>query len=99
MQITPYGLDISEKLATLARLRLPHYADNIFVGNAWDWSPPRTFDYVNTTLDYIPNELQEAFVHRLLERYVRPGGRLLIAEYLGKSTGTPKIRIDEELKQ
>ncbi len=99
VQITPYGLDISEQLATLARQRLPQYAHNIFIDNAWDWLSPRTFDYVNTTLDYIPNQLREAFVHRLLERYVQPGGHLLIAEYLGKSTGTPAIRLDEELRQ
>lgn len=62
-----------------------------FVGNTWDWSPPRTFDYVSTTLDYVPDELWEAFIHRLLERFVQPGGRLLINEYLGRNTGVPEI--------
>lgn len=99
LRITPYGLDFSENLVALARKLLPQYADHIFVVNAWDWPPPQTFDYVNTTLDYVPDELREAFVHRLLERYVLPGGLLLIAEYLGRSTGVPKIRIDEELRQ
>jgi len=98
LRIDPYGLDFSEKLADLARRRLPQYADHIFVGNAWDWLPPRTFDAVNTALDYVPDELQEAFVQRLLERFVRPGGRLLIAEYLGRSTGMPEMRIDEKLR-
>jgi trans-aconitate methyltransferase len=99
LQITPYGLDLSEKLVALARRRLPQYAEHLFVGNAWDWSPPQTFDYVNSTLYYVPDELREAFVHRLLERYVRPEGRLLIAEYLGRNTGIPAIRVDEELEQ
>jgi SAM-dependent methyltransferase len=99
LRITPYGLDFSEKLAVLARQRLPQYADHIFIGNAWDWQPPQTFDYVNSHLDYVPDDLREAFVHRLLERYVQPGGHLLIAEYLGRSTGMPEIRIDEELRQ
>ena len=71
--LIPYGLDFSEKLVALARQRLPQYADHIFVGNAWDWPPPRTFDYVNTTLDYVPDELREDFVHRLLKHYVQPG--------------------------
>ena len=97
--LIPYGLDFSEKLVALARQRLPQYADHIFVGNAWDWLPPQTFDYVNTTLDYVPDELREAFVHRLLDHYVQPGGRLLIAEYLGRNTGVPEIRIDEKLRQ
>jgi len=99
LQITPYGLDFSEKLAMLARQRLPQSADHIFVGNAWDWSPPQTFDYVNSHLDYVPSGLREAFVRRQLDRYVLPGGRLLIAEYLGRSTGMPEIRVDEELRQ
>jgi 2-polyprenyl-3-methyl-5-hydroxy-6-metoxy-1,4-benzoquinol methylase len=98
LQIVPYGLDISEKLVMLARQRLPQYADHIFVGNAWDWQPPQTFDYVNTTLYYVPDELRETFVHRLLERYVKSEGCLLIAEYLGRNTDGPEIRIDEELK-
>jgi len=97
--LIPHGLDFSEKLVALARQRLPQYADHIFVGNAWDWLPPRTFDYVNTTLDYVPDELREAFVHRLLDHYVQPGGRLLIAEYLGRNTGVPEIRIDEKLRR
>jgi hypothetical protein len=71
----------------------------LFVGNAWEWSPPQTFDSVNTTLDYVPDALREAYVHRLVARYVQPGGCLLIAEYLGRTTGLPEIRIDEELRR
>ncbi|QBD78736.1 class I SAM-dependent methyltransferase [Ktedonosporobacter rubrisoli] len=99
LQITPYGLDFSEKLATLARQRLPQYAGQIFVGNAWNWSPPQRFDYVNTTLDYIPASLHQAFVQRLLEAYVLPGGYLLVAEYLGKHTASPELKINEQLRQ
>jgi len=99
LRIIPYGLDFSEKLVALARQRLPQYAEHIFIGNAWDWQPPQTFDYVNSHLEYVPDDLRETFVHRLLERYVQPGGHLLIAEYLGRSTGMPKVRIDEELRR
>lgn len=97
--IIPYGLDFSAQLLALAQKRLPQYADHLFVGNAWDWTPPQTFDYVNTTLDYVPGELREAFVHRLLERFVQPGGRLLVAEYLGRTPGMPAISVDEQLRQ
>lgn len=97
--IIPYGLDFSAKLLALAQKRLPQYADHLFVGNVWDSTPPQTFDYVNTTLDYVPAELREAFVHRLLERYLQPGGRLLVAEYLGRTTGIPAISVDEQLRQ
>lgn len=97
--IIPYELDFSDKLVALAQRRLPQYADHLFVGNAWEWLPPRTFDYVNTSLDYVPDELREAYVYRLLERYLQPGGCLLLAEYLGRTTGLPEIRIDEELRR
>jgi SAM-dependent methyltransferase len=70
LEMMPYGLDFSGALVALARKRLPQYAHQLFMGNAWDWSPPRRFDFVNSTLDYLPPELQEVYVHRLLERYV-----------------------------
>ena len=100
-QMTPYGLDFTEKIIALARARLPRYASHLFVGNAWDWEPPMTFDYVNTTLDYVPRELHKAFVNRLLERYLHPEGHLLVAEYLGKSANPFRLEIpvDQHLGQ
>jgi SAM-dependent methyltransferase len=97
--ILPYGLDFSDKLVALAQRRLPQYADHLFVGNAWQWSPPQTFDYVHTALDYVPDDLRQAYVHRLFERYVQAGGCLLVTEYVGRTTGLPAIRIDEELRR
>ncbi len=93
IQMTAYGLDFSEKIIALAQARLLQYASHLFVGNAWDWEPPMTFDYVNTTLDYVPHELHEAFVNRLLERYLHPEGHLLVAEYLGKSANPLRLEI------
>jgi SAM-dependent methyltransferase len=77
VQIIPYGWDFSAQLLALARQRLPQYADQLFVGTAGDWPPPRRFDSVTTMLDYVPDELQEAFVQRLLERCVQVGGTCL----------------------
>src|SRR5207247_9908708 len=37
--LEPYGIDISEKLAGLARQRLPQWSDRISVGNALYWNP------------------------------------------------------------
>jgi SAM-dependent methyltransferase len=99
LQVIPYGLDFSEALVALARERLPKYARHLFVGNTWDWSPPEQFTYVNSAYDYVPAALQEVYVHRLLERYVQPGGRLLLTEYLGRSTGLPESRLDEQLRR
>jgi hypothetical protein len=47
----------------------------------------------------VPDELQEAFVHRLVDHYVQSGGCLLVAEYLGRSTDVPQMRVDEQLRQ
>lgn len=83
--IDAYGLDISEKLAALARQRLPDNAQHIFVGNAWNWQPPRTFDYVHTELEYVPAALRNQYVHRLLNDYIHANGCLLISQYRGRS--------------
>lgn len=68
VEITPYGLDHSAKLVELAKKRLPQFQDNLFAGNAWDWEPPRRFDYVRTELVYVPENLRPDFVTRLLDR-------------------------------
>lgn len=79
--IEPYGLDIAPALADLARRRLPHWADRIFVGNAIDWTPPHRFTFVRTGLEYVPPQRQRALVERLLGEVVAPGGRLIIGVY------------------
>ena len=81
MQIDPYGLDISSRLIALARERLPRFADRLFVGNAFYWTPPLRFDFVRTELVYVPGEFERQYVASLLETYVKPGGSLLIANY------------------
>ena len=79
--IEPYGLDFSEKLLTLAKLRLPDYGSHLFHGNAWDWQPPRRFDYVRTELVYVPVNLRFAYLTRLIHKFLAPGGLLLVAHY------------------
>jgi SAM-dependent methyltransferase len=79
--IEPYGLDISAKLAELARRRLPQWLDRIFTGNAFTWSPPFPFDFVRTEMVYVPNHLREQYIKRLLEVIVAPGGCLIVCSY------------------
>lgn len=45
-EITPYGLDVSEKLIGLARQRVPEFSGNFYVGNAFYWGPVIKFDFV-----------------------------------------------------
>jgi len=74
--VEPYGLDLSPGLAALARRRLPHWADRIWVGNALHWLPPRRFDYVRTGLEYVPRHRRAGLLRHLLEHAV--GRRLVV---------------------
>lgn len=86
--IEPYGLDLSPAVAELARRRLPQWANRIFVGNALTWQPPLRFDFVRTELVYVPAPRQAAFVRRLLDDVVAPGGRLIVCGY-----GSPRSNV------
>lgn len=79
--IEPYGLDLIESVATLARRRLPQWTDRIFAGNVMDWRPPFRFGFVRTELEYAPPERRREMVERLLQTYLAPGGRLIICSY------------------
>ena len=81
LAIEPYGLDISPELADLARRRLPHWADRIYVGNVIDWIPPFRFDFVHIGLEYVPPSRQSDLVSRLLKIALRPDGRLIVGTY------------------
>ena len=76
--IEPFGLDISPQLAAQAQARLPQWAERIFTGNVITWEPPRRFDFVRTGLEYVPPARYGDLLHRLVERFVAPGGRVLI---------------------
>jgi SAM-dependent methyltransferase len=78
VRIEPYGLDISPGLAALARRRLPAWADRIWVGNAWDWEPPRRFDVVHAMPDVVPDHLRRPWLDRMVARFLLPGGRLVL---------------------
>jgi hypothetical protein len=75
--VEPYGLDISWRIAALARHRLPRWADRIFTGNAIDWTPPMRFDVVQAGLDEVPPQRRRELVERILDRFLVPGGKLV----------------------
>jgi SAM-dependent methyltransferase len=78
LHIEPHGVDISWRLASLARRRLPHWGDRISTANILDWTPPRRFDVVNTGLDYVPPRRRRRLVEHLLRDVVAPGGRVVL---------------------
>ena len=75
--VEPYGLDISWRIVSLARHRLPHWRDRIFVGNAIDWTPRMRFDVVQIGIDEVPPARQRELIERVLRLYVSPGGKLV----------------------
>jgi hypothetical protein len=93
LDVEPYGVEISPKLAELARRRLPQWADRIWVGNAAGWQPPddRRFDYVHILLDCAPRARRADLIRHHLAHTVRPGaGRLLVSDYAADpATGHP----------
>ena len=95
-QIEPHGLDISPKLADLARQRLPAWADRIHVGNAVTWIPPRRYDFVRTELVYVPPGREPSLISHLLEHVVAPGGRLILCAYRPRGE-TDAAQIGEQL--
>ena len=61
--ITPHGVDFIPELVELARQRLPAYADNFHVGNAYCWAPPRRYRFVQLLLGTtVPPADQRGFV-------------------------------------
>jgi SAM-dependent methyltransferase len=89
--ITPFGVDQSAGLIASARRRLPRYAANFFVANAWSWCPPRRFAYVYALSDCVPTDYLQEFIRHLLDHYVQPGGRLILGSYGSRSRGTPPL--------
>jgi SAM-dependent methyltransferase len=80
-RIEPYGVEISPKLADVARSRLPQWKERIFTGNALVWVPPFKFDFVRTELVYVPRHLRRRYAERLLDEVVAPRGCLIICAY------------------
>ena len=78
LAIEPFGLDISERLAGLARARLPKWRDRIWTGNALDWRPPHRFDFVHAMPDLVPAHLRARWIARLRSDFLSPDGRLLL---------------------
>lgn len=78
IDVEPYGLDISWRIAALARRRLPQWADRIFVGNALEWEPPRRFDVVQLGVDEVPVPRRRELLDRVLSGFLVPGGRAVL---------------------
>lgn len=100
VELVPFGLDCGEELVALARDRFPRIRDHFFVANAWQWVPPRRFDYVYTLVDCVPGTHLRQYLHNLLADAVQPGGTLIVGSYGSRSRNSPAqgaARLIEEL--
>lgn len=93
LALTPCGLDLGPRLIACAQERLPAFAANFYIGNAWSWQPPRRFRYVYGLHDCVPADFLGEFVERLLGRVVADGGRLIVGAYGSTSKGLPALDV------
>lgn len=91
--LEPHGLDQGASLIALAKQRLPDYATNFHVGNAWNWSPPHRFQYVYTLTDCVPTDYLSAYLERIMQSVVTQGGRLIVGSYGSRSRGIPPFDV------
>jgi 2-polyprenyl-3-methyl-5-hydroxy-6-metoxy-1,4-benzoquinol methylase len=88
IKLEPYGIDLSEKLITVAKERLKGYTNNLVVGSVTKWVTPLKFDYIRTELGYVLDESQEQYLNKLASSFLNPDGRLIITEYRTKKQNT-----------
>ena len=98
LKITPFGIDQGRSLIELARRRLPRFAAYFQVANAWNWHPPRRYEYVYALWDCVPGDYLTEFVRRLLARFVAPGGYLIVGAYGSLSRNQQAFDVETFLK-
>jgi SAM-dependent methyltransferase len=91
--LVPHGVDIGASLVALAKKRLPQFADNFHVANAFAWMPPQRYRYIYTLFDCVPLEHFRSYVHGTLEQCVAPGGRLVVGAYGSRSRNLPPVDV------
>jgi SAM-dependent methyltransferase len=97
VRLVPHGLDFSPELVELAQTRLPEFRSNLYVGNAWSWSPPRRFTYVYNLADVVPATHLGPYLQRVLREFLEDDGRLIVGSYGSHSRGTPPLELDRLL--
>jgi SAM-dependent methyltransferase len=95
--LVPFGVEQSAALVALARARLPAFHAHFWVGNAWDWAPPRRFAFVYTLADVVPVGHLEEYLRRAHREFVEPGGRLIVGSYGSRSRRLPPLDLAERL--
>lgn len=92
--ITPHGVDLIPELIDLAKQRLPTYAANFHVANAFYWQPPRRYRFAQLLLDAVPPADQHTYVARVLNEVVATPGRLIVSVYGPGTSATPEVAVE-----
>ncbi len=95
--LVPYGVDLNPGLIVEAMQRWSGVADHFWVADAWEFAAPLKFDFVYSTVDCVPGDLLAAYVARLLDRYVKPGGRLIMGHYGSKAKRVSPMNVSDVL--
>lgn len=95
--LIPYGVDINPGLIVEAMRRWSGIADHFWVANGWKFAPPLKFDFVYSTTACVPESYLPVYVARLMDRYVKPGGRLIMGSYGSKAKRIEPLNIGELL--
>lgn len=89
LRIEPFGLDLNPRLLREAIRRTGAPKEHFFLANAWDWQPPRRFDFVYALIDCVPPDFEAELAAQLLDRALFPGGRLIVGDYGSRSQNRP----------
>ena len=93
ISLTPHGLDQGPRLIELAKQRLPEFESNFYVGNAWDWEPPRRYRSVYALFDCVPADYLDEYLGRLQETFLARPGRLRVGAYGSHSRRVPALDV------
>ncbi len=96
--IVPHGVDYGPRLIEMAQQRLPDFAENFHVANAWNWHPPRRYRFVYTVCDCVPEPYLAAYCQHLLDRAVERNGRLIVGMYGSRSKKNDPIDLGNRLQ-
>jgi SAM-dependent methyltransferase len=96
-EMIPHGIDIGPRLIDLARGRLPVFADNFQVADAWDWEPDRQWTHVYSVLELSPEGMRCAWIERLVS-WVEKVGRLILGSYGGRTPRREPLDVEEVIR-